>query len=265
MRSSLVVLAALALVACKKPEAPTPAQPAPSAQQAPAAAPVAANTVKGKVLEKLDAAPYSYLKLATPTGETWAAVPQAPTKAGEEVTISVSAPMTNFESKTLNRKFDLVLFGTLAGGEGAAPAPMQAAPGPQGGEPPPSPAAMAAQHQAAAAGPTDVKIAKITKAAGPDGKTVEELFTGKAGLKDKPVTVKGQVVKFSPGIMGRNWIHLRDGSGKAEKNNHDVTITTQDDAKVGDVVTVKGTVKVDKDFGAGYAYPVIIEDAKVSK
>jgi len=259
MRSSLVVLAALALVACKKPEAPKPAQPAESPQQAPAAA--ATSTVKGKVLEKLDAAPYSYLKLATASGESWAAIPQSTTKVGEEVTVSVSAPMPNFETKTLNRKFELVLFGTLAGAEQAA-APAPAAP-PAGGEQP-SPAALAAQHQAAAAGPTDVKIAKIAKATGADGKTVEELFSQKAGLKDKPVTVKGQVVKFSPGIMGRNWIHLRDGSGKAEKNTHDVTITTQDDAKVGDVVTVKGTVKLDKDFGAGYAYPVIIEDAKVS-
>jgi len=93
---------------------------------------------------------------------------------------------------------------------------------------------------------------------------VEELFTQKTGLKDKAVTVKAQVVKFSPGIMGRNWIHLRDGSGKADKNTHDVTVTTQDDVKVGDVVTIKGTVKLDRDFGAGYAYPVIIEDAKVS-
>jgi len=263
MRSSLVILSALALVACKKPEAPKPAQPAESAQQVPAAA--AANTVKGKVLEKLDAAPYSYLKLATASGESWAAVPQSATKVGEEVAVTVSAPMPNFESKTLNRKFDVVLFGTLAGAE-PTPMPPAGGPGaaPQGGEQQPSPAAMAAQHQAAAAGPTDVKIAKIAKASGPDGKTVEELFTQKSGLKDKAVTVKGQVVKFSPGIMGRNWIHLRDGSGKAEKNTHDVTITTQDDAKIGDVVTVKGTVKLDKDFGAGYAYPVIIEDAKVS-
>lgn len=260
MRSSLVVLAALALVACKKPEAPTPAQPAPAAPQA---APAAA-TVKGKVLEKLDAAPYSYLKLATASGEQWAAVPQAATKVGEEVAVSVSAPMPNFESKTLNRKFEMVLFGTLAGAEGqAAPAAAPAA-APPGAEGQPSPAAMAAQHQAAAAGPTDVKIAKIAKASGPDGRTVEELFTKKGDLKDKPVTVKGQVVKFSPGIMGRNWVHLRDGSGAADKNTHDVTVTTQDDVKVGDVVTVKGTVKLDKDFGAGYAYPVIIEDAKVS-
>jgi hypothetical protein len=64
--------------------------------------------------------------------------------------------------------------------------------------------------------------------------------------------------------MGKNWLHLRDGSGTAGKDN-DITITTNDEAAVGDVVLVKGTVRVDKDFGAGYAYPVIIEDAKLSK
>jgi len=64
--------------------------------------------------------------------------------------------------------------------------------------------------------------------------------------------------------MGKNWLHVRDGSGKADKDN-DLTITSQDVAKVGDVVVVKGSVRVDKDFGAGYAYPVIVEDAKLSK
>ena len=64
--------------------------------------------------------------------------------------------------------------------------------------------------------------------------------------------------------MNRNWVHLRDGSGAAGKDN-DLTVTTSDNAAVGDVVVVKGTVRLDKDFGAGYAYPVIVEDAKVSK
>jgi hypothetical protein len=64
--------------------------------------------------------------------------------------------------------------------------------------------------------------------------------------------------------MGKNWVHLRDGSGTAGKDN-DITVTTGDRVAVGDVVTAKGTVRVDKDFGAGYAYPVIVEDAKLSK
>jgi hypothetical protein len=255
LRSSLVLLAALSVVACKKPSEPKQ----PAAGQAPAAAP-AADQIKGKVLERVDAAPYTYLRLAAADGEKWAAVPQTDTKVGAEVTVTVSAPMANFESKTLNKKFDVVYFGTL-GGAAAAAAPPTAMPG---GSEQLDPAQMAAQHQAAAQGPSEVKIAKIAKAGGPDGRTVEEIWTQRAALKEKSVTVKGQVVKFSPGIMGRNWIHLRDGSGSGEKNTNDVTITTQDDVKVGDVVTVKGTVRLDKDFGAGYAYPVIVEDAKVS-
>ena len=79
------------------------------------------------------------------------------------------------------------------------------------------------------------------------------------------MTIRGKVVKYNGGIMGKNWLHLRDGSGKAEANDNDLTVTSQDTAAVGDVVVVKGVVRVDKDFGAGYAYPVIVEDAKIGK
>jgi hypothetical protein len=267
MRTYVVILAASALVACKKPEAPVPAQMAPAAPTA--------GALRGKVLERVDAPPYSYLKLATGSGEVWAAVPQTTTATGTEVGVANPMPMKDFESKTLNRKFDVVYFGTLAGEAGApaapraAPGAMPAAPGAMApapaGMPTESPAQMAAQHQAAAAGPDDVKIAKVAKASGPEGRTVAELFAERASLKEKKVAVKGQVVKFSPGIMGKNWIHLRDGSGSHEKRDNDVTVTTQDDVKVGDVVTVRGTLRLERDFGAGYAYPVIIEEAKVTK
>jgi hypothetical protein len=267
MRSTLVLVTVLALAACKRPEPPASPKAAPGSQVQAPAAPV--SMVRGKVIEKVEAPPYSYLKLATANGEAWAAVPQTNTAGGSEVAVVNAFPMKDFESKTLNKKFDVVYFGTLAGPGDAAPAPAPAtgAPAmpPPGGGAEPSPAVMAAQHQAAAQGPSDVKIARIARAAGSDGRTVEELFAQRAKLKDKGATVKGQVVKFSPGIMGRNWIHLRDGTGSAEKSTNDLTVTTADDAKVGDVVTAKGTVRVDKDFGAGYAYPVIVEDAKISK
>ena len=84
-------------------------------------------------------------------------------------------------------------------------------------------------------------------------------------IKDTVVAVRGKVVKYNPGIMGKNWIHLRDGSGSREKKDDDITVTTLDSAAVGDVVLVRGTVHLDRNFGAGYVYPVIIEDAKVSK
>jgi hypothetical protein len=124
---------------------------------------------------------------------------------------------------------------------------------------------MAAQHAAAAAGPSEVPVGdvKVAKASGADARTVAEIWAQRTSLKEKPVSIRGKVVKFNEGIMGKNWVHLRDGTGASGKDN-DLTITTADKTNVGEVVLVKGTVRVDKDFGAGYAYPVIVEDAKVS-
>lgn len=99
----------------------------------------------------------------------------------------------------------------------------------------------------------------ITKAKG--GYTVEELFAKKDKLSGKKVTVRGKVAKFSPGIMGKNWIHLQDGSGKQGTN--DMTVTTNQTAAVGDIVLITGNLVTNKDFGAGYKYEVIIEEATV--
>jgi hypothetical protein len=77
------------------------------------------------------------------------------------------------------------------------------------------------------------------------------------------VTVNGTVVKFNGGILGRNWIHLQDGSGKAADGTNDITVTSDTAVKVGDVITATGKVVVDKDFGSGYAYKVLLEDGKI--
>jgi hypothetical protein len=124
---------------------------------------------------------------------------------------------------------------------------------------------METQHAMAGAGPADVGKIKVEKAEGPDGRNVAELFARKAELRGKEVAVRGKVVKVLHGIMGRTWIHLRDGSGTRENRDEDLTITTADDAAVGDVVLVRGRLSVDVDLGAGYVYPVLIEGAKISK
>lgn len=103
------------------------------------------------------------------------------------------------------------------------------------------------------------KTPSIAKAKG--GYTVEELFAKKDMLKGKKVAVHGKVVKISEGIMGRTWIHLQDGSGKQGTN--DITVTTNQSARVGDIVLITGYLVTDKDFGAGYKYAVIIEDAAI--
>lgn len=211
------------------------------------AAPPQNGTLSGEVLEARSVEGYTYLRLKTATGETWAAVPTATVKAGERVTLADPMVMENFESKSLKRKFDRIVFATVAGNE----APHAAA----------NPAPAAAPKAAAAPAP----VAKVAKASEPDAKTVGEVSAGKAALKDRSVTVRGQVVKVNSGILGKNWLHLQDGTGKAADGSDDLIVTTTDAAAVGDVVTVSGTVRTDVNVGSGYAYAVLVENAKVRK
>jgi len=152
----------------------------------------------------------------------------------------------------------LAVAATLAGcakkEEAAAPAaaaaPEAATPTMPPGETHPAPKAAA-----------EVDLTGIAKAEG--GKTVAEVFAEKDALAGKPVTFRGKVVKTNPDIMGKNWLHVRDGSG-AEGTN-DLTITTAGTLpNVGDTVVVTGNVTLNKDFGMGYAYDVLVEDAQVT-
>ena len=119
----------------------------------------------------------------------------------------------------------------------------------------------AAPHPAPAAPATTVDLSGIAKADG--GKTIAEVFAEKDQLAGQPVVFRGKVVKTNPNIMGKNWLHVRDGSG-AEGTN-DLTVTTAGTVpNVGDTVVVKGTVALNKDFGMGYQYDIIVEDAEVT-
>jgi hypothetical protein len=214
--------------------------PAWAADAPPAAAASSGAVVTGVILEVKDVDSYTYIRLKTKDGETWAAVSKAPLKTGATVSIGDAMVMNNFESKALKKTFPSIVFGNLAGSsKGAADT-----------------APMAAKVQDA----TPIKVAKAT---GANARTVAEVVTKSAELKDKSVQVRGKVVKFSPAIMGKNWIHLRDGSGSEANNSHDILVTTSSQAKLGDVVTVTGMVRVDKDFGAGYTYKVLIEEATI--
>jgi hypothetical protein len=196
--------------------------------------------VTGVILEVKDVDSYTYVRLKTKDGETWAALSKAPLKKGATISIGDAMVMNNFESKALKKTFSSIIFGNLAGSsKGVASAP----PG-------------AAKVQ-------DTAPIKVAKATGANARTVAEVVAQSAELKDKSVQVRGKVVKFSPEIMGKNWIHLRDGSGSDANNSNDILVTSAGQAKVGNVVTVTGMVRVDKDFGSGYAYKVLIEEATI--
>ena len=125
---------------------------------------------------------------------------------------------------------------------------------------PAGPAAMPANHPQAR--PTgEVDLTGIVKAEG--GKTVAEVFTEKDALAGQKVAVRGKVVKTNAGIMGKDWVHVRDGSGADGTNDLTVTTTMNPLPKVGDTVLVTGTAVTNKDFGMGYQYPVMLESAEV--
>jgi len=264
MRSALpILLVASAIIGCNssktKGSDAVVAAPTQAGAMGAAAAPTATG-ITGVVQERLEAAPYCYLRLKTAKGDVWAAVPEAKIEKGTEVTIANPMLMANFESKTLNRTFAEVFFGTIA----PAGAPAGAAAG--AAAPAGMPAGMpGANPHAGVAQGTTVEVGKVDKATGADARTVSEVWAQKASLKGKTVTIRGKVVKYNAGVMGKNWLHLQDGSGDAKAGTHDITVTSQDPAAKGDTVTIKGTVFLDKDFGSGYSYAVIVEEAKVVK
>ena len=246
---SKLIVVLLSLVAASAWAAPT-ATPSP----APAVASKAEATpsVRGQVMEVKDVDPYTYLRLETKKGELWAAVSKAPVKVGSQVAIENSMMMENFESKALGRKFDRIVFGSLAG----TTAPAGTMPG--------QAAARSVSHANPAKTP-DVAPGSIPKAAGPDGRTVAEVYAESAKLKGRTVAVRGKVVKFASNIVGKKWTHLKDGTGKPADGTSDLVVTTKESAKAGEVVTVKGVVRTDVDIGMAVTYRMLLEDATLAR
>lgn len=206
-------------------------------------------SISGKVVETMDAAGYTYVRVDTGKEKLWAAGPQTKLKVGDSVSAVDGMPMRNYHSKTLNRDFDVVYFvGNL---QGSGTQPATGSPG----------AKLPEGHPPIGATPAKpaMDLTGITKATG--GKTIQEIFAAKATLAGKEVKVRAKVVKYNAMIMGKNWLHIQDGTGTAGSN--DLTITTSSNAKVGDTVLVTGTVSIDKDFGSGYKFTVMMDDAKV--
>ncbi len=200
--------------------------------------------VSGEVTETLNGGGYSYICIEEGGKKTWVATPQISVKVGDHIAFYPGSVMTDFESKTLHRTFKQIVF---------SPGPMVL------------PGTSAAKAQAGKAGSKPVGRIKVKKASGPGAHTVAELYGKAAELSGKKVTVSGKVVKVSAGIMGKNWLHIEDGTGDAAKGTGSLVVTTMDSAKVGDVVTLTGTLAHNKDFGYGYRYNVILEDASLKK
>ncbi len=253
--SAAVVLALAASGACSRQSASSSGAPASSAAAGTPAADnaAAAKMVTGEVLETMNASNYTYMRLKTPQGEVWAATGQFDVKVGDKIVGSFETEMRDFHSPTLNRDFPVIDFLSHVRLEGQ-PEGQAAA---QGEAPP-----MAVGHGAGGMlTPSSMKVDPIAPPAG--GSSIADVWAKRASLAGRMVTVRGKVVKYNGGILGRNWIHLQDGSGSAASGTNDMAVTTSAPANLGDVITVTGKLALDKDIGAGYVYKVLIEDATI--
>ncbi|OQX10690.1 MAG: hypothetical protein BWK76_20270 [Desulfobulbaceae bacterium A2] len=272
-----------------KPAVVSPA-PAPATPAAPAAAPAevvpaptqAGGSLKGKVLETMNVAGYTYLQLETGSGPQWVAIPETALAVGQEVECQPGMVMAKFHSQGLNRDFDSIVFSAgLAGGARSphgAPAKTAASPAQQEegsfaealqqekSQPQAKPGAEAMEVMGSAGSMGAVvpfAELKVDKAQGENAQTVADIFARSAELGQKKVRVRGKVVKLSRMIMGKNWVHVQDGTGDPMTNSHDLVFTTLAEPEQGQIVTLEGTLEVGKDFGYGYKYAVLVEDAVV--
>jgi hypothetical protein len=239
MRSSfflLVIMSLFLISACEKKEDKAPVVNAPAG----------AHVVK--VEDRIDASDYSYLQVSEQDGKKyWIAATKLDAAKGDILYYTKSMEMKNFHSNTLNRTFESVLF---VDDITKTPHNMNNPNAAPNVDP------KMAHSQVLATPKVEVKIEPVK-----NGKTVEQVYKDMDQLNGKTIRIRGKVVKYNPEILGRNWIHIQDGT--ASGSNYDLMVTSKDQASVGQIITVEGKVATNKDFGAGYTYKVMIEDAAV--
>ncbi len=194
------------------------------------------------VKEALNTQRYTYLNVTEDANNFWIAIPKKDVKVGGTYYYKGGLLKRNFQSQEFNRVFETVYLVSDVSDQplNASGSAIDEALSPSQGAPSSVP------------GPTSVVPAK-------GAITIAEL-TGHLGkYEGKLVKITGKCVKVNPMIMGRNWVHLQDGTA----NNYDLTITTGENIDLGSVVTLEGTIALKKDFGAGYKYDVIMEGAVV--
>jgi hypothetical protein len=233
-----------------------------------------ASSIQGQILEIIQVPRYTYLRIGT-SGQpgSWAAVTSAKDlKVGDPVRVVQAQAMENFQSTALNRKFDKIYFGALEGsgqvaehGKANPHAGMDMSKNPHGAGDPATPSDPNGPnpHAQVPATADSIAIGKVAKAKGQTGYTVADIYAQRQALAGKVVRVRAVVVKSVPGVMGKTFIHVRDGSGNEKSGNFDLTITTQAEPQLGDTLIFEGKFGVDIDFGAGYKYPVILQDAQL--
>ncbi len=200
-----------------------------------------------KVIDIQETTSYSYFLVKEKYDEFWIATDKSETvERGDVIYFVDPMLMKNFKSKELDRVFDEIYFVNKISKQPIDPNKEWFD--------------QAHNTKTAIGSPAEIEISPL-----PGERTIMLLYKDKEKLAGTRVKVKGVVVKFNEKIMNTNWVHVQDGSGDVHEKNFDITLTTNDYVSVGDTVVFEGSVTLDKDFGAGYFYSLILESSTLLK
>jgi hypothetical protein len=248
-----LLLSAGFLVACQQEaEQATATGQATTVQQPniPAAAPTTAmakGLATGTVAETVATGGYTYVLVDVGEEQLWAAGPPTPMAVGDGITFSTQMPMKDFHSKAMNRDFPVLYFVDGFSMLNSATASSEPEPGSAQGTADVAPAAPMAV----------APLTPIEKVTG--GYTIAEILAQRNELTGKPIKVRGRVTKVVNGIMGKNWVHISDSSGDT-----DFIVTTTSTASIAQVIVAEGGISLNRDFGYGYKYDILMEDAALT-
>lgn len=253
MKKAVVFLLTLLVFGCdQSAQAPTQADAAVEAVQVNTG--VVSEGKTGIVSETIKVESYSYIRINQQGNDIWLASTPIEVSNGDQVRYSGEFQMKDFYSKTLERTFPDILFVNQI--EVISPDGMEAVTGPN------TPVAASNPHAGMAIDPLAAQET-IEVQALEGGKTIADIFAEHEQLEGQEVRMRARVTKFSPNILGKNWITLQDGTGIAPDDA--LVVTSLETLDVGAEVIVKGMVKSNVDIGAGYTYKVILEEASFNK
>lgn len=195
-----------------------------------------------EVVEVIQGNNYTYFKAKENMAEKWMAVSKQDVETGKVYYYDEALPMNNFHSKEVDRTFEEIFFVNAISTTPFAQNHMEHLDGHMG----------KVENRQSSSITLEKQAGEIT---------VARVFANRGEFAEKEVEIRGIVVKVNEQVMGKNWIHIQDGT--SDNGNFDLTITSTDLPNLNDEITVKGKIILNKDFGYGYTYEVIMEDAKV--
>jgi hypothetical protein len=202
-----------------------------------------------EVVEVIQGNTYTYIKAKENMAEKWMAVSKQEVQTGAVYYYDEALPMSNFHSKEIDRTFEEIFFVNSIGTTPFSSGQMGQMQGEMG---------QMEGHMGKVENRQNSEIT-LEKQAGEI--TIAQIFANRNDYSGKEIEIRGIVVKVNEQVMGKNWIHIQDGT--SDNGNFDLTVTSDDLPNLNDEVTVKGKIILNKDFGYGYTYEVIMEDAEL--